>query len=117
MEKFTVSLIHIKNASLCLSVTCNINILRKWTDHHMLEDSFLQVPHATIAVSTRINFCTTVCRSFATRRYIFRTINERFIQFHRNIFQSQYIGHQDLVKWTIGTNHPVAWSLRQRDCR
>jgi len=78
-----------------------------------MPDGFLeQVLDA--ATGIRLDYHAIVCRSFTTRRYIFCTI-ECFVRTHGDVFQSQYFDHQDFVRWTIRTVHPVARSLRQGD--
>lgn len=76
-----------------------------------------QVPDAAAAAAAAgigVDLHAIVCRSFTTRRYIFCAI-ECFVPIHRDVFQSQYFDHQNLIRWTIRTVHPVARSLRQGD--
>lgn len=75
-----------------------------------------QVLPDAAAVGIGIDFQAIVRRSLPiTRRYIFCTI-KCFVRIHRDVFQSQHLGHQDLVRWAIGADHLVVRSLRQGDC-
>lgn len=75
-----------------------------------------QVLPDAAAVGIGIDFQAIVRRSLSvTWRYIFCTI-KCFVRIHRDVFQSQHLGHQDLVRWAIGADHLVVRSLRQGDC-